>query len=208
MRLPQPPLLVVTDRKQAQAVLEDVLAAAFDGGCRWASIREKDLPAEEQNALASRLLPIAHRFGATLTLHGEAQVAQAAGLHGVHLSAGSDASAARALLGDETLIGISIHGVAEAAELDPLIVDYAIAGPVFETASKPGYGPALGPASFARVAASTGLPVIAIGGLDAGNAMTVLDAGAHGLAVMGGIMRAKDPAEEVTTLLQVLRQKS
>ena len=62
MTIPQPPLLVITDRKQAQAPLEQILAASFAAGCRWASMREKDLPPQEQIAVARRLRTVARHW--------------------------------------------------------------------------------------------------------------------------------------------------
>ena len=82
-------LLLVTDRKQAAGPLAGILDDAFAAGCRWASLREKDLPAEEQVQLARDLLALARRFGARLTLHGDPNLAFAAGVDGVHLPAGS-----------------------------------------------------------------------------------------------------------------------
>ena len=78
--------------------------------------------------------------------------AAAAGADGVHLPAGSDPAAARALLGRQKLIGVSIHTVTEAEGIDPSSVDYVLAGPAFETASKPGYGPELGRKGLAEIA--------------------------------------------------------
>jgi thiamine-phosphate pyrophosphorylase len=200
--LPAPPLLLITDRRQARAPLSDVLAAAFAAGCRWASLREKDLPVSEQVALARSLKAIAARFGATFTVHGEAETAKIAGADGVHLAAGGDVAAARATLGPDALIGLSIRSAAELrhAALDSL--DYVVIGPVFETASKPGYGPALGAAGVASLVAASSVPVIAIGGISAGNATDVLRAGARGIAVMGGIMRASDAAATTGTIVE------
>ena len=65
-------MLLVTDRRQARLPLADVVAAALAAGCRWVSLREKDLSEDEQIALARTLLPIARRHGARLTLHGDA----------------------------------------------------------------------------------------------------------------------------------------
>ena len=170
MSIPQPPLLLVTDRAQARLPLDDIVARACAAGCRWVSVREKDLPADEQIALARRLAPIAQRFGARLTLHGDAAQARAAGLSGVHLSAAGDAAAARATLGLHALVGISIHDAEEARALDPAVVDYAVAGPAYLTASKPGYGPALGPDGLAAICPATPVPVVAIGGTGSGRA--------------------------------------
>jgi thiamine-phosphate pyrophosphorylase len=202
--LPSPPLLLVTDRTQARAPLDEILAAAFAAGCRWASVREKDLPPAEQVALARRLLPIARASHALLTLHGDPVVAREAGLDGVHLSAGGNPALARQLLGTSKLIGISIHIATEAECLDPAIVDYAIAGPAYATVSKPGYGPFLGPHGVAEICRTTAVPIIAIGGITTDNAAEMQAAGAAGVAVMGGFMRAHDPTDAVKRLLAVL----
>ncbi len=204
MTIPSPPLLLVTDRSQARAPLEEILAAAFEAGCRWASLREKDLPPDEQVALARRLHAMARRHDARLTLHGSADLAQAAEVDGVHLPGGSDVAAARGLLGPAALVGLSVHSSVEAVRLPAEAADYVVAGPAFESASKPGYGPALGAGGIAAVAASTRCPVVAIGGIDERNAAALLKAGAAGVAVMGGVMRAADPAAEVGSLLDAI----
>jgi thiamine-phosphate pyrophosphorylase len=204
VRLPQPALLLITDRRQAHLPLVDVVEASCAAGCRWISLRERDLPAEEQVALAKSLLPIAKRFGARLTLHGDANLAEAAHLDGVHLPAGGDAARARALLGRERLVGISIHGTAEAAKLDPALLDYAIAGPSYESESKPGYGPALGPQGIAAIVAAAPVPILAIGGIGAENAPELLQVGAAGIAVMGAIMRSSAPEAEIKRLITAL----
>jgi thiamine-phosphate pyrophosphorylase len=207
-RLPDPPLLVVTDRRQAERSLADILDAAFAAGARWASIREKDLSKAEQAALAKQLFLVAERHGARLLLHGDPAVALPAGLAGVHLPAGTDPRRARALLGQAALIGVSVHVPAEAARLDPAAVDYAVAGPAFATASKPGYGPALGRAGLAAMVRAARVPVLAIGGVTVESIPELLAAGVAGVAVMGGVMRAVDPADAVRRLLAALAART
>jgi thiamine-phosphate pyrophosphorylase len=197
-------LLFVTDRRQTRRPLAEIVAAALAGGCRWISMREKDLPDDEQIPLARRLVPVVHRHGARLMIHGDATLARLAGLDGVHLPSCSDATAARALLGREALIGVSIHTAAEAAAIDPSAADYAIAGPAFETPSKPGYGPEIGRKGLAEIARAARVPVIAIGGINAARIGEVMAAGCSGVAVMGGIMRAADPGQEVKALIATL----
>jgi len=204
MKLPDPALLLVTDRHQARLPLADVVRAALAAGCRWVSVREKDLSNDDQIALALTLLPIARRYGARLTLHGDAALAKACGGDGVHLPAGSDPAASRALLGPDKLIGVSLHTVTEAEAIDPSVVDYAIAGPAFETPSKAGYGPEIGHKGLAEIAAVAPVPVLAIGGLNATRAAEVLAVGPVGIAVMGSIMRAVDPGQEVKALLAIV----
>ncbi|MEP9355015.1 thiamine phosphate synthase [Xanthobacter sp. KR7-65] len=199
--MPAPPLLVITDRTQAASDLVDVVAQAVAGGCRWISLREKDLPEREQIALFARLRAVTAPAGARLTLHGQAALARAAGADGVHLPAGSDAATARTLLGPDALVGLSTHTLAEAAAADPGVVDYVSLSPVFATASKPGYGPALGIAGLAAFAAACRAPVIALGGIGAEQMAPCRAAGAAGIAVMGAVMRARDPAREIVHLL-------
>ncbi len=206
MRIPSPPLLVITDRRQSSRPLAAVLEAAFVGGCRWASLREKDLAVDEQVALARDLHGLAKRFGARFTLHGDPATARAAGLDGVHLAAGGDARAARALLGPAALIGISVHAAEEVSRLDPAVADYAVIGPVNETASKPGYGPALGPGGVRAIAAATSVPLIAIGGITEDAIEALSAAGAAGIAVMGGVMRGSEPAGAVRSLIAALER--
>lgn len=191
--LPVPPVLLVTDRGQAKGDLVDLVAAACAGGCRWLSLREKDLKPAEQIALFARIADVARRFGARVTLHGPAQLARAARADGAHLPGGSDAAAARALLGPDALVGLSLHTLEEAARADPACLDYVTASPVFASASKPGYGPALGTDGLAAFVSASAVPVIALGGVIAGNAARCRAAGASGVAVMGGVMGADDP---------------
>lgn len=205
MELPDPPLLVVTDRRQTRRSLADVVAAAVGAGCRWVSVREKDLPADEQILLVRRLLPVARRSGARVSLHvDDAILAQHAGADGVHLPAGADARKARTRLGAHKLIGVSIHTVTDAEALDPRCVDYALAGPAFETLSKPGYGPEIGRRGLKDIVAAAPVPVLAIGGINAARIAELVAAGAAGVAVMGAVMRAADPAQEVAGLLAAL----
>jgi thiamine-phosphate pyrophosphorylase len=201
MKLPHPALLLVTDRRQARRPLTEIVAAALAAGCRWVSVREKDLPEDEQIALVHSLLPMARRHEARVTLHGDATLAQLSGADGVHLSAGADPLAARAMLGPGKLIGISLHTVTEAEAINPDAVDYALAGPAFETPSKPGYGPEIGHKGLVEIARASRVPILAIGGLNAARAAEVLAAGPVGIAVMGGVMRAADPGQEVRALI-------
>ncbi len=204
MTLPDPPFLLITDRHHARGDILDVAELALLAGCRWLSLREKDLPQADQVALLCALVSRAQWRGASVTLHGNPLLAHEAGAQGVHLPAGGDAGEARRILGRGALIGLSIHSADEARMIDKKSIDYVIAGPVFETASKPGYGPALGAEGLATIAKSCAVPVIAIGGIEPQTVRTCRSAGAAGVAVMGGVMRAKNPAGAVMQLLGAL----
>jgi thiamine-phosphate pyrophosphorylase len=201
-RLPAPPLLLISDRTQARRPLAAIVAAALAGGCRWFSLREKDLPPGERGRLLGELVELGHRCGAIVTAHADLEAVVATGADGVHLSGGGDPAAARARLPD-ALIGASAHSAAEAAALLRAGADYVTLSPVFATASKPGYGPALGLGGLAEAVAGAPGPVIALGGITAANAAACVNAGASGVAVMGEVMRAADPEAVVRTLLRI-----
>ena len=203
MRLPNPPLLVISDRHQAQHPLEQVAEAAFAGGCRWFSLREKDLPPEERRRLLGYLVALGHRYRAVVTVHEDIEALVAAGADGIHLPSGGRPKAARARV-PGALIGASAHSADEAAALLRAGADYVTVSPVFLTASKPGYGPALGLDGRARIVAKTPGPVVALGGITAQNAALCLSAGARGLAIMGEVMRSSDPRAIVQHVLSVM----
>ena len=88
MVLPAPPLLVISDRQQASRPIEEIADAVFAGGCRWFSLREKDLPPPERRALLAALVVIGRRYGASVTVHDDIDAAAVAGAAGVHLPSG------------------------------------------------------------------------------------------------------------------------
>ena len=199
-RLPSPPLLVISDRNQARRPLIEIAEAAFAGGCRWFSLREKDLLAEKRRALLAELVTLGRRWGATVTAHEDIDAVIATGADGVHLPGGSDPAAARRRL-PEKLIGASAHSAAEAAALIRGGADYVTISPIFLTISKPGYDRTVGLAGLAETARAAGGPVVALGGINENNIADCLKAGASGIAVMGEIMRAAHPEIAVRALV-------
>jgi thiamine-phosphate pyrophosphorylase len=194
-------LLVVTDRHQAAVPLDDIVAQAAAAGARWIWLRDRDLPAAERRDLAQRLLAVARSHGAKLSVGGDVELAAEIGADGVHLSAGAATAAARARLGQRALIGVSAHHDADVAAAAAAGADYATLSPIFASASKPGYGPALGTVALARATAH-GLPVLALGGVTAERADDCLRAGAAGLAAMGEVMRAAARPDGVRDAVQ------
>jgi len=177
---------------------------AFAGGCRWFSLREKDLPADERRALLAGLVERGGRYGAMVTAHEDIDAVETVGAAGVHLPGDSDPAAARRRL-PQALIGVSTHSAEEAAAQLRAGADYVTLSPIFLTDSKPGYGPALGLEVLASAARNAPGPIVALGAIGPGNAAQCLAAGARGIAVMGEIMRAADPEAAIRRLLIVMR---
>jgi len=186
-------LLILTDRNQASRPLREVLSAAVEGGARWIVLREKDLPRASRAALADWLR------GLLVPLPGNVIVAGPDPLGGnaVHLSATDPVPSG------VRLVGRSCHN---ARDLDRLSTeDYATVSPVFPSASKPGYGPALGPSGLGALAARTTKGVYGLGGVEStAQARDCVAHGAAGVAVMGAVMRASDPAATVAALLSAV----
>jgi thiamine-phosphate pyrophosphorylase len=203
MRLPAPPLLVISDRRQAHQPLEEIAEAVFASGCRWFSLREKDLPPQERLSLLTALVERGRSWGATVTIHDDIEAAVVANAGGVHLPSGANPKPARERLPCR-LIGASAHSAEEAAAQLRAGADYVTVSPIFVTASKPGYGPALGLDGLACIAKQVAGPLIALGGISAENAALCLSVGAQGVAVMGEVMRASDPRAVVEGILDVL----
>jgi len=201
MKLPVPPLLVISDRRQARRPLEEIAEAVFAGGCRWFSLREKDLTPEERRVLLGELVPLGRRFGAVVTAHEDIEAVAAIGADGVHVPGGGNPDAVRARL-PGALIGASAHSADEAVALLRAGADYVTVSPVFMTASKPGHGPALGLEGLASIAARSPGPVVALGGITPENAAQCIAAGARGVAVMGEVMRSVDPQATVERILR------
>ena len=200
-----PVVTVLTDRGQAEQAargVDTVVAAALDAGAGAVLLRERDLPGPDRHRLAERLRSATTAHGSELWVAGDAGLAAAVGADGVHLAADQAWPTAPGVL-----VGRSCHTVADltAARDDGAArVTYS---PVYPTASKPGYGPALGPAGLAMgCAAVPGLPVIALGGIEPGRARACRDAGAAGVALMGAVMRADDPGAVVRSVIDELRR--
>ncbi len=193
----------MSDRHGPRPLVETV-QAWLAGGCRWVWLRDRDLPTDERRRLAEAVRAAVHAAGGTLSVGGDAELAAELGAGGVHLGghARPEAiAAARSRLGAGAWIGVSAHSVRDVETAASAGADYATLSPVFETASKPGYGPALG-LSAIRAASRVGLPVVALGGVTPEATAACREAGAAGIAVMGRLTRPADPIAETQRYLR------
>jgi thiamine monophosphate synthase len=193
-RLPR--LLVVTDRVQAAGPLAVVVADAVAAGARAVLLRDRDLPDDERAALAADLRAVLDPVGGLLVTAGSVAGPAHPAVHpAVHLAAAEPFPDPR-----PALVGRSCHSAAELAQARAEGCDWAFLSPVFPTASKPDYGPALGVEGFARLR-PPGPPVYALGGVLPEHVPDLLAAGAHGIAVMGPVMRAPSAVRDYLAAL-------
>ncbi|MEU6023894.1 thiamine phosphate synthase [Micromonospora sp. NPDC047134] len=194
-------VVVLTDRRVARRPLAEVVAAAVAGGVRWVLLREKDLPRAERFALAADLRPILAEAGGTLIVAGPDPLLPAHSA-AVHLSASDPGPPPRA-----DLVGRSCHDEAELRRLRT--EDYVTLSPVYPTRTKPGYGPALGPAGLAGLIRLSPVPVLALGGIETpAQVRACRQAGAVGVAVLGAIMRSPDPQQTAAALTSAFQAAS
>ena len=192
-------IVVITDQAQTRRPLFDVAMAAIAGGAARVVLRDKHMEDVQRRVLADRLRA---ELGDRLVVAGTDPLGGTA----LHLPASAPPASdlrcpAQDAGGSRTprwFVGRSCHSAAELARLT--IEDYVTLSPVFPSASKPGHGPALTPAGAAAL--NSPGPWLALGGVDSPErAADCAAAGAAGVAVMGAVMRAADPARAVAGLL-------
>jgi thiamine-phosphate pyrophosphorylase len=195
-------LIVITDTRLAapRSILE-VVEAALDGGATAIQLRDKEATARELYDQARALREVTARHGALLFVNDRLDVALAAGADGVHLGPGDlPIHAARLAAPRPFLIGASTDDPAQARQLEAEGADYIGCGAVFGTTTKDVGDERIGPAGLAAVARAVSIPVVGIGGIQPDNAHLLRDTGAAGIAVIGAVMAAPDPAAAVRRL--------
>jgi thiamine-phosphate pyrophosphorylase len=190
-----PSLYLVTDPDLGRGrPLAEIVAAAVRGGVTLVQLRDKAAGGRALLEQARALIALLTPQGVPLIVNDRVDVALAAGAAGCHVGQSDlPAAAARALLGPDALLGVSLDAVEQIRDIDPAIVDYVAHGPFATTATTPDAGAAVGAAGIARVRARTELPLVAIGGLDAANLGAAIGAGADGVAHVSAIVAAADP---------------
>lgn len=196
-------LIVVTDPDCGGRDLVDVVRAALRGGAPAIQLRMKDAPAREMVEVAHALLALTKPAGALLFVNDRVDVAVISGADGAHV--GQDdlpVAAARRVSPPGFLLGVSAETVELAMQAEEEGADYVGVGPVYTTGSKADAGEPIGLGRIAEVAASVRIPVVGIGGIAIGNARSVVESGAAGVAVISAVMRADDPELAARELLR------
>ena len=200
-------LYVITDptASRGRSHLE-VAEAAIAGGADVLQLRDKEAESGRlfRDALALRALT--RDAGIPFLVNDRLDIALAADADGVHVGqADLPASVVRRILGPARILGVSVETVEEAILAEKDGADYLGVGPVFEArGTKPDAGPPLGVERIARIRRRCGLPIVAIGGINAGNARTVREAGADAAAVISAVGTADDIADAARRLKRIL----
>ncbi len=202
-----PSLYLVTDQRLCgERNVLDMVGLAVRGGVTMVQLREKRLDMRSLVDLARALKGLLAPFGVPLLINDRVDAALAVGADGVHLGQHDmPAELARHLLGPRALIGLSVERLEHIHEAGRLDVDYYGVSPIFPTPTKPDLESAWGLAGLAAARLATARQLVAIGGINADNAETVVRAGADGVAVVSAICSAADPLRAAEMLVQALR---
>lgn len=198
-------LIVITDRTLAHPrSVESVVAEVLRAGVKAIQLRDKDASARELLAQALILRAKTREFGALLFINDRLDVALAAEADGVHL--GPDdlpVATVRSAAPPGFLIGASTDEPDIASGLQVAGADYIGCGAVFPTSTKKDAGDVIGVQGLDRVAKALEIPVVGIGGVTPGGAQQIADgSGASGVAVIGAVMGAEDPAAAARSLME------
>ncbi|MEM9224619.1 MAG: thiamine phosphate synthase [Pseudomonadota bacterium] len=181
---------------------------AVAGGVTMIQWRDKTAAPEDEVLLVRQLVAA---VDVPVLVNDKPEIARASGAAGVHVGHGdAHAWAARKIVGENAIVGVTIHTVEEAKAVDGAPITYASVGGVFETTSKVNDHSPIGIDGFCEIAArlrmARPVPVIAIAGITVDRAETLARAGADGVAVMSAITRAPSPRDAAAGLSDALRR--
>lgn len=197
-------IYLVTDDGCLQGrALIDCVREALEGGVTLVQYRAKTASSAEMYDEALQLKALCDSFKVPLIINDRLDIAMAVGAAGVHL--GQDdlpCAAARKLLGEDYIIGVSAHNPAEAKAALQSGADYLGCGAVFGTATKADVKK-LGTEGLEAICKAKGLPVVGIGGVTADNYREVRAAGADGAAIVSGILAQPDIRATVEAIARI-----
>lgn len=198
-------LYLITDRKQVKMPLATAVRLALEGGVRAVQLREKDLLVRELLALSQEMRNLTKEFGARLFINDRVDVAIAINADGVHLGHQSmPVEAVRRVVGNNMLIGVSTHNLAEAKAAEAGGADFITFGPIFHTPSKAKLGSPVGLEMLKSLENELKVPYFALGGIKSGNIKQVLGARASGVAMISAIMAAEDIKKASSKLIDAI----
>lgn len=202
-------LHVLTDTVlQSRFSHEELTRMAIAGGADTIQFRLKQGSTRDMIGLALAMKALCLDAGVTFIVNDRLDVAIAAEADGVHLGQEDfPIPLARRMLGEGKIIGGSAATIEEARVCLSEGADYVGFGPVYPTTSKDDAGPVSGIETLKNVVETIPLPIIAIGGVDAGNIPAVMEAGAKGIAVISAVCCREDPQEATTALREALLRR-
>ena len=206
MKPPIGKLCVITDTAiQHKYSHFEIAEMAIDGGADMIQFRDKVMSTGEMINMAFQLRELCSRNEVTFIVNDRLDIALISGADGVHLGIEDiPIQDARKFLGISKIIGGTAHSLGEARKAEREGADYIGYGHIYPTQSKPRTTKPKGLEKLAEVASKIKVPLIAIGGISLENAGDVMNAGAHGVAVIGSVLKSADPRAVVEKLRNII----
>jgi len=200
-------LYVVTDTViQNRFTHEELAGQAARGGARVMQLRDKKPGSGTLFDTAARFVEVCREAGAISIINDRADIALASGADGVHLGLNDlPVDIAREVLGPDKIIGGTASTIEEALRVEQLGADYVGFGHIFETPTKKKEYAPRGTGYLKKLCEAVSIPVVAIGGIDAGNIRKVVDAGADAVAVCRAVCAAENPESAARSLQEAFR---
>jgi len=184
-----------------------IVDAAVQGGVTVVQLRAKALSFREFLGLGLRTADLLARTGVPLLVNDRLDIALACGAAGVHLGQEDmPVPRARKILGPDRIIGVSVNTPEEALRAEREGADYVGACPAYVTTTKEIALGVLGPEGIGRIKRAVRIPVVAIGGINAGNSAALADSGADGIAVISAVLGAPDARRAADDLRKAFKR--
>lgn len=188
-------LYAVTDRGWLGGhSLAEQVEAAVKAGATFVQLREKDLDYDSFLEHAREIKAVTDRYGVPFVIDDNVRIAITSGADGVHVGQGDmEAGEVRRLIGSDRILGVSVQTPEQAVLAEQRGADYLGVGAVFTTSTKPD-ADTVSYDTLKKICAAVSIPVVAIGGIDKNNIMTLSGSGISGIAVVSAIFAKPDVA--------------
>ena len=182
---------------------------ALAGGCRWIQLRMKDCADDEIIPVAKQVKELCREYGAKFVIDDNVEIAKLLDLDGVHLGKNDmPVAEARILLGENKIIGGTANTFEDVERIYRDGADYIGCGPFRFTTTKKRLAPILGLEGYRSItsrmkSAGIDIPMVAIGGIKAGDIKDIMQTGVDGIALSGSVLNAENPVEEMKRIIKI-----
>ncbi|MCJ7570544.1 MAG: thiamine phosphate synthase [Candidatus Thermoplasmatota archaeon] len=206
MKLNEDEYYLITDSKLSKkGTLSDV-ENALKAGCKIIQYREKNKSTKDMIKEAKELKKKCEGK-AIFLVNDRIDVALAVNSNGIHI--GQDDipfEIARKILGNEKIIGLTVHNLEEAVKAEKIGADYIGLSPIFDTNTKKDAGIACGVEMIKKVREIVNLPIVAIGGIDKENVNEVIKMGADSVVAISAVLCSDDVYKEVSDFIRIIKE--
>ncbi len=198
-----PFVCVITDEAFCPVTLAE---QALKGGTAMIQLRHKSASGSQLYRWAVAIRERCQQYSACFIMNDRVDIAMASNADGVHLGQEDmPAKAARQIMGNSRLIGVSTSSLEEALQAQNEGADYIGFGHIYPTSSKEKKNPPVGTELLQQLSASITIPIVAIGGISLQNAATIIACGAQGVAVISAVSRAENPLDATNQLVRTIK---